>query len=90
MATQIRQLASLNGDACYINAQYDDTNMVATRILWANAMTVPVRVWVFKQDGTVLIADQVIAPNTPEQSRNLAGPNRFNVDTEYPSINLSS
>lgn len=90
MATQIQQLASIENDQAYVRCQYDDVTRIANRVMWANLLPVPVLCWANKQDGTVLIDRATIPPNTAEQSRNLAGPNRFNLDTEYPSVNLSS
>lgn len=89
MATQIASLSSIANDQAYVRVQYDDANMIATRAMWANLLATPVRCWVIKQDGTVIL-DTTIAANTPEQAKNLPGNQRFNIDTEAPNVNLAS
>jgi hypothetical protein len=93
VAIQTRQMASINNDQCYIRVQYDDAGAqanVATRVIWANLLSSPVRCWVIKPDGTVIL-DTTLEPNSPEQSRNLPGNQRWNVETdEGPSVNLAS
>lgn len=89
MATQVRRAAEIQNGQAYVDFYYDDTTMLCTRVGWANALPGPVRCFVFKQDGTMIV-DETIPANTAERTRNLAGPNRFNVDTEAPSVNLAN
>lgn len=94
MAIQIRQLASIENDQAYVRVQYDDAGAqanIATRAFWANLLPVPVRCWVIKPDGTVLL-DEMIPAGTTERTRNLPPPQRFNVEdeTQIPRVNLAS
>lgn len=89
MAAQVRRAGGIQNEQAYVDFYYDDTNMIVTRVGWANLLSVPVRCFVIKQDGTTIL-DTTIAANTAEQQRNLPGNQRFNVETESPSVNLSS
>lgn len=91
MATQLRQLASIENDQAYVRVQYDDTDNIATRAIWANTLPVPVRCSVIKPDGTVIL-DEMIPANMTERSRPLPGNQRFDVEDEtaVPRVNLAS
>ncbi len=86
MAIQTRQMAQLQ-DA-YVSAQYDDTDMIVTRALWANLNPFKVRIVVIKQATNTVLLDTVVAAGTPEQSRNLSGPQRFNIDTDPRDVSI--
>ena len=89
MATRIREMASVWNGGSYVRAQYDDANNIVTRAIWANALNIAVRIRVIKPDGTTIM-DDVIPAGTPEQSRNLPGNQRFNIEdeAEAPRVNL--
>lgn len=87
MAAQVRRIPIENEQA-YVDLHYDDTDFIVTRVGWANHLAVSVRCFVIKQDGTTIL-DTTIPANTDEQTRNLPGNQRFNIETESPSVNLT-
>lgn len=89
MAAQVRRACEIANGQSYVDFYYDDINFIVTRVGWANLQPVPVRCFVIRQDGTTIL-DTSLAANTAEQTRNLPTNQRFNVETESPSVNLSS
>jgi hypothetical protein len=90
MATQ-RHHNSIENEQCWVDEIYDDATMIVSRVEWANNLTRPAyaRVW----RGTTVILDAVIPPAPDPQSsgsRNLSGPNRYNINDDAMTRDLSA
>jgi hypothetical protein len=90
MATR-RHHNSIENEQCWVDELYDDQTFIVSRVEWANNLTRPAYARVGK--GGVQILDAVIPPPPDPQSsgaRNLSGQNRYNVNDDTMSRDLSA
>lgn len=96
MATATLQLASAENDGCWVEADYNDQNSQAFLARWGNTLSKPIRAFVILPNGktvfngTMNAAGQADAGRLPPSGTfALDGADRFNVNTQTPSVNLA-
>ena len=88
MATVTGRFLNINEGAAYCECVYDDVTMICTRIQWVNNQPTPVKLRIERFDGSAVLFDGTVAAGS-SGSRNLNPQQRFNIETEFPRINLA-